>query len=55
MHRTGILLNVDDTEALRYAKTRILRQAGFEVREAATGSAALDLVGEINPALVLLT
>ena len=54
MHRTGILLNVDDTEALRYAKTRILRQAGFEVREAATGSAALDLVGEINPALVLL-
>ena len=54
MHRTGILLNVDDAEALRYAKTRILRQAGFEVREAATGSAALDLVGEINPALVLL-
>ena len=54
MHRTGILLNVDDTEALRYAKTRILRQAGFEVREAGTGSEALDLVGEINPALVLL-
>ena len=54
MHRTGILLNVDDTEALRYAKTRILRQAGFEVREAATGSEALTLVGEINPSVVLL-
>ena len=54
MHRTGILLNVDDTEALRYAKTRILQQAGFEVREAATGGEALDLVGEINPSLVLL-
>ncbi len=54
MHRTGILLNVDDTEALRYAKTRILQQAGFVVREAATGGEALDLVSEINPALVLL-
>ncbi len=54
MHRTGILLNVDDEEALRYAKTRILQQAGFEVREAATGSEALDLVREINPPLVLL-
>jgi PAS domain S-box-containing protein len=54
MHRTGILLNVDDTEALRYAKTRILQQAGFEVREAATGGEALDLVSEINPPLVLL-
>ena len=54
MHRSSILLNVDDTEALRYAKTRILKQAGFEVREAATGSEALDLVSEINPPLVLL-
>jgi CheY-like chemotaxis protein len=54
MHRTGILLNVDDTEALRYAKTRILQQAGFEVREAATGGEALDLVDEISPSLVLL-
>ncbi len=55
MHnRSGILLNVDDTEALRYAKTRILQQAGFVVREAATGGEALDLVSEINPSLVLL-
>ncbi len=54
MSKAGVLLNVDDTEALRYAKTRILRQAGFEVREAGTGSEALNLVDEINPALVLL-
>ena len=49
-----ILLNVDDTEAARYAKSRTLRHAGFEVIEAGTGTAALELVERIQPALVLL-
>ena len=31
---------VDDTDATRYAVTRILRRAGYEVREAATGADA---------------
>ena len=34
MHR---ILNVDDTPALRYAKSKVLRQAGFTVFDAATG------------------
>ncbi len=49
-----ILLNVDDTEAARYAKSRTLRHAGFEVIEAGTGAAALELVEHDRPALVLL-
>ena len=48
------ILNVDDTEALRYQKTRVLRSAGYEVVEAGTGAAALQLVRELMPALVLM-
>jgi DNA-binding response OmpR family regulator len=48
------ILNVDDEEVARYTKTRILRHAGFEVLEAATGKAALDIVAQRAPALVLL-
>lgn len=44
---------VDDTEASRYAVSRILRQAHFEVREATTGAEALRLAGE-KPDLVVL-
>jgi len=35
------ILVVDDNEAGRYAVGRVLRQAGFEVTEAGTGSEAL--------------
>ena len=31
------ILNVDDTEAMRYQKTRVLRAAGYQVVEADTG------------------
>ena len=37
-----ILLNVDDTEAARNAKSRTLRHSGFEVIEAGNGTAALE-------------
>ncbi len=37
------ILNVDDTEALRYQKTRVLRSAGYHVVEAGTGSQALRM------------
>jgi diguanylate cyclase (GGDEF)-like protein/PAS domain S-box-containing protein len=50
---TFTILNVDDNEATRYATSRILRQAGFEVREATNGAEALRLVEE-NPDLVVL-
>ena len=47
------ILVVDDTEASRYAVSRILRQAQFAVREAATGEEALRLAAE-KPDLVIL-
>jgi PAS domain S-box-containing protein len=49
----GTILNCDDYEAGRYAHTRILRQAGFEVKEAASGYETLERVAE-SPDLVLL-
>lgn len=51
MHR---ILNVDDTAALRYAKGKALRQAGFTVFDAGTGREALSLVASEKPDLVLL-
>ena len=48
------ILNVDDNEIGRYAKSRILKQAGFEVIEAACGADALRAVKEQRPHLVLL-
>ena len=49
-----VILNVDDSEAARYAKSRILTHAGFKVIEAASGSAALYRAREDKPDLVLL-
>ena len=48
------VLNVDDTAANRYIKSRALRQAGFHVVEAGTAEAALALVHERRPDLILL-
>ena len=48
------LLNVDDNEIARYARSRTLRHAGFEVLEAASGAQALASVERHAPALVLL-
>ena len=48
------ILNVDDNEAGRYAKTRILQRAGYQVLQAATGREALRIVRELRPELVLL-
>jgi two-component system, sensor histidine kinase len=49
-----LILNVDDNDGARYAKTRVLVHAGFEVIEAASGQGALDQVRSRRPALVLL-
>jgi signal transduction histidine kinase len=51
---SDLILNVDDTEAARYAKTRILTRAGFRVIEAANGSDALEIAAAQHPMLVLL-
>jgi len=47
------ILNVDDNEAGRYAINRILKKAGFMVKEAATGQRALQMAEE-QPDLIIL-
>lgn len=49
-----IILNVDDNEPGRYATTRILNRAGFQVIEAGTGKEALRLARSASPQLVVL-
>lgn len=48
------ILNVDDNEAVRYARTRTLERAGYRVVEAGTGSEALALTRRDRPNLVIL-
>jgi len=48
------ILNVDDNEANRYTKSRILRSAGYAVLEAGSGEGALMFAMERLPDLVLL-
>jgi signal transduction histidine kinase len=56
-HGTGtrrpVVLHVDDDEANRYAVSRSLRRAGFDVMEAANGSEALGKMAS-RPDLVVL-
>jgi two-component system sensor histidine kinase/response regulator len=49
-----MILNVDDHEPGRYARSRLLKQAGFEVTEAETGTQALELAEALRPALIML-
>jgi two-component system, sensor histidine kinase and response regulator len=48
------ILNVDDYQPSLYARSKVLRQAGFEVLEATNGAAALQMLSELKPPLVLL-
>lgn len=48
------VLHVDDNEANRYIVNRILRNAGFNVTEAATGEGALQTVAQTRPDLIIL-
>ncbi|HTH43443.1 MAG TPA: response regulator [Oxalicibacterium sp.] len=49
-----LILNVDDNDGARYAKTRVLQLAGFQVAEASSGEQALAKAEEMPPDLVLL-
>ncbi len=51
---SNMILNVDDNMPSLYAKSRVLRHAGFTVIEAQTGKAALELAASAKPDLVLL-
>src|SRR5690348_477944 len=54
MERTeGTILCADDTEAQRYAVSRVLRRAGFRVIEASSGKGALEL-SSTGPDLIVL-
>jgi CheY-like chemotaxis protein len=47
------ILNVDDNEGNRYAISRVLKRAGFNVVEAKTGREALAIAGS-RPTLIIL-
>jgi CheY-like chemotaxis protein len=49
-----LILNVDDNEAMRYAMTRLLENAGLRVVEATTGEEAIRVAASKKPYLVIL-
>ena len=54
MEHATLILNVEDNDAARHAKTRLLINAGFRVEEASDGTQALAMVAQLRPSLVLL-
>jgi signal transduction histidine kinase len=50
----SLILNVDDYIPGRYARTKLLRQAGYPVIEAGSGKETLEMVETHKPVLVLL-
>jgi signal transduction histidine kinase len=49
-----LILNVDDYVPGRYARTKLLKQAGYRVIETGTGREALEIVEREKPPLILL-
>lgn len=54
MDQRQVILNVDDNDGARHAKSRLLANAGFQVAEASNGADALSMVAELLPVLVVL-
>jgi CheY-like chemotaxis protein len=48
------VLNVDDNDPMRFARSAILREDGFKVVEAATGRDAIDMLERCNARVVVL-
>ena len=48
------ILNVNDSDAVRYMVSRMLKSAGYDVLEAGHGRVALQLIAERQPRLVVL-
>ena len=48
------ILNVDDNEAIRYARAKSLERAGYRILDASTGSKALELARREHPSLIVL-
>ncbi|HTF96440.1 MAG TPA: response regulator [Cellvibrio sp.] len=53
-YRDALILNVDDSDGARYAKSRILIRAGLRVIEAESGEEAIAKAINESPALILL-
>jgi len=51
--KSATVLNVDDNAAHRYAVTRVLRHAGFQVLEASSGLEALS-AASMHPSVIIL-
>jgi Response regulators consisting of a CheY-like receiver domain and a winged-helix DNA-binding domain len=51
--KEATILYVDDTDAQRYAMSRVLRGGGFRVIEASTGSQALEMASQSTDLIVL--
>jgi DNA-binding response OmpR family regulator len=49
-----VILNLDNNQSARAAKHHTLSQAGYEVVDALGGEQALELMGQLQPALVLI-
>lgn len=49
-----IILHIDDNEANRYVVTRMLQNAGFDVKQAATGETGVQIALEQQPDLIVL-
>jgi PAS domain S-box-containing protein len=49
-----LVLTVDDYDSARYARSKLLQQAGFRVAEAATAAEALRLIADDAPAVALV-
>lgn len=49
-----VILHIDDSETNRYIINQILKQAGFVVIEAATGTEGLNLLEQQKPDLIIL-
>ena len=49
-----VIVNAEDNEVTRYARSRVLQRAGYVVREAINGATTLALVAAEHPAVVLL-
>jgi PAS domain S-box-containing protein len=49
-----LVLNVDDYEAARYARTKLLQQAGFRVLEAGSAKDTLRLIQAERPAVAIV-
>jgi CheY-like chemotaxis protein len=51
---TASILNVDDNEAMLFARSSILRKEGYEVIEAQTGGGALAMLEQSRPDILLI-